>query len=97
MLPWQGRTLVGTTEVRQSVDTPVVCEDGERPFLMRFVRHYFSHRDDFGCVVETFASVRPLLRSARDPNQATREYAVHREGALISVFGGKWTTACALA
>lgn len=97
VLPWQGRTLVGTTEVRQSLDAPVVCEDDERTYLMRFFRHYFPHRDDSGCVVETFAGVRPLLRSARDPNQATREYAVHREGALISVFGGKWTTACALA
>lgn len=97
VLPWQGRTLVGTTEVRQAIDDPVVCEDSERAYLMRFVGHYFPRRDDSGRVVETFAGVRPLLRSARDTSQATREYAVHREGALISVFGGKWTTACALA
>jgi glycerol-3-phosphate dehydrogenase len=42
--------------------------------------------------VTSFAGVRPLLRSADDPSQVTREYALDRKGALISVFGGKWTT-----
>lgn len=97
VLPWQSRTLVGTTEVRHPIGAPVTCEEGERTYLIRFFQHYFSGDDAGDCVVETFAGVRPLLRSAHNPSQATREYAVHREGALISVFGGKWTTACALA
>jgi glycerol-3-phosphate dehydrogenase len=38
-----------------------------------------------------------LLRSAQDPSKATREYAIHRTGKLVTVLGGKWTTAMALA
>jgi glycerol-3-phosphate dehydrogenase len=97
VLPWQGRTLVGTTEVRQELEAPVVCEDNEREYLLAVIRHYFPHDDDAGRVCGVFAGVRPLLHSAANPAQATREYALHREGALLSVFGGKWTTACALA
>lgn len=97
VLPWQGKTLVGTTEVRQSIDDPVACADSERNYLLAVLRHYFPGQDRTAEVVETFAGVRPLLRSATDPTRATREYAIHRDSALISVFGGKWTTACALA
>jgi len=97
VLPWYGRTLVGTTEVRQPIDAPVACEEHERAYLLGLVRHYFPRTASSERVVEAFAGVRPLLRSASDPAQATREYAVHRDGALISVFGGKWTTARALA
>ncbi len=97
VLPWQGKTLVGTTEVRQTIDTPVVCEDSERDYLLAVARHYFPRASRPERVVDAFAGVRPLLRSADNPAQATREYAIHRDGALVSVFGGKWTTACALA
>lgn len=97
VLPWKAKTLVGTTEVRQTLDAPILCEDAERNYLLAVVRHYFPSRDGANDFIESFAGVRPLLRSAADPAQATREYALHRDGALISVFGGKWTTARALA
>lgn len=97
VLPWQGRTLVGTTEIRQSLDDPVVCDPGELDYLLTAVRHYLPTAGDARRVIEVFAGVRPLLYSASNPAQTTREYAVHRDGALISVFGGKWTTAPALA
>jgi len=97
VLPWQGNTLVGTTEVRQSLDSPVLCDEREREYLLAVVRHYFPREHDFVQVLESFAGLRPLLRSASNPGQATREYALHRQGALVSVFGGKWTTSCALA
>jgi glycerol-3-phosphate dehydrogenase len=47
-------------------------------------------------VTGSFAGVRPLIRSADDPSRATREYAIERVGRLVTVFGGKWTTARAL-
>ncbi|HRD90427.1 MAG TPA: FAD-dependent oxidoreductase [Accumulibacter sp.] len=97
VLPWKDKTLVGTTEVRQGLDAPVLCEEAERTYLLAVVRHYFPNRDGAHELIESFSGLRPLLRSASDPGQATREYALHREGALISVFGGKWTTARALA
>lgn len=95
VLPWKGRTLVGTTEVRQSISDLIICSTAEVNYLLDVYRHYFPESDS--TVVETFAGIRPLLYSADDPNKATREYAIHRNGKLVTVLGGKWTTAMALA
>jgi glycerol-3-phosphate dehydrogenase len=95
VLPWKGRTLVGTTEVRQALDEPIVCSAHEEAYLLRAYGHYFPGRAP--AVVERFAGVRPLLYSAADPGRATREYVLHRDGQLVTVLGGKWTTALALA
>ncbi len=97
VLPWKGQTLVGTTEVRQDLGSPIRCADEEREYMLRILKHYFPALELGNVEMKSFAGVRPLLRSADDPSQATREYALDRKGALISVFGGKWTTAHALA
>lgn len=97
LLPWKGKTLVGTTEVRQSLDAAVRCEDAERRYLLALVRHHLPKLDVADDRVESFSGLRPLLRAAANPGQATREYALHRDERLITAFGGKGTTACALA
>lgn len=95
VLSWQGGTLIGTTEVRQSLDEPVICSPEEERYLLAA---YHRYRPGAAPVVTgRFAGLRPLLRSADDPSRATREYALHRSGRLVTVFGGKWTTATALA
>jgi glycerol-3-phosphate dehydrogenase len=44
-----------------------------------------------------FAGLRPIVRSRADVSSASREADVQRNGCLLTVFGGKWTTARALA
>jgi len=95
VLPWQGNTLVGTTEVRQPLNDPIACSPEEQSYLLNAWSHYFP--DLQPNVIGTFAGLRPLLRSAQDPSKATREYAIHRTGKLVTILGGKWTTAMALA
>jgi glycerol-3-phosphate dehydrogenase len=95
VLPWKGRTLVGTTEVRQTLDEPVQCSADEKTYLLNAYAHYFP--SSTAEIFETFAGLRPLLYSAADPNKATREYAMHHNGKLTTVLGGKWTTALGLA
>ncbi|MEL6710711.1 MAG: FAD-dependent oxidoreductase [Pseudomonadota bacterium] len=95
VLPWQGNTLIGTTEIRQTLHEPITCSRHEQHYLLQAWQHYFPHAQ--ANVIDTFSGLRPLLYSAGDPNKATREYAIHRDGQLISVLGGKWTTALALA
>lgn len=95
VLPWRGNTLVGTTEVRQTLNEPIACSPKEQSYLLNAWSHYFS--DHQPNVIDSFAGLRPLLRSAQDPSKATREYAIHRTGKLVTVLGGKWTTAIALA
>lgn len=94
-LPWKQGTLVGTTEVRQRLDECITCSDEEHDYLLAAYRHYWPATEP--TVTERFAGIRPLLRSARNPTRASREYAIHRSGNVVTVFGGKWTTAMSLA
>ena len=95
VLPWQGNTLLGTTEIRQTLNEPVTCSDQEKTYLLNAWKYYFPNTQPQ--VIETFSGLRPLLYSAKNPNKATREYTIHRKDNLISVLGGKWTTSLALA
>ncbi len=95
ILPWKGKTLIGTTEVRQTLEDKIECSLDEQTYLLNALAHYFRHIQPI--IIDTFSGVRPLLRSALDPSKATREYAIHRTGNLVTVLGGKWTTAMALA
>lgn len=97
VLPYQGRTLIGTTEVRQSPDEAVECSADEEAYLLALYNHYFAAPAGPADVVARFAGIRPLLRSAADPNRARRDYQFARHGRLLTVFGGKWTTAPSLA
>lgn len=95
VLPWKGKTLIGTTEKRQTLDNPVKCSSEEREYLLNAFSYYFPNSRPN--VEESFAGLRPLLLSAKDPNKATREYAIYRTRKVVTVLGGKWTTAMALA
>jgi len=91
VLPYQGKTLVGSTEVRQQLSEPIACSPEETEYLQDLYRCYFPLNRAASCGV--FSGLRPLIRSHADPNKVTREYAVERMGKVVSVFGGKWTTA----
>jgi len=95
VLPWKGQTLLGTTEVRHTLGQPVECSALERDYLLKAYEAYFPNQPYQ--VVGEFAGLRPLLKSAADPSQATREYAIEQNAHTITVLGGKWTTAMALA
>lgn len=93
VLPYDGKILVGTTEVRQDLTASIECSNAEIDYLLRAYNYYFDNAKFRADVVACFAGLRPLIHSASDPGRATREYAIERNGNLISVFGGKWTTA----
>ena len=94
--PWEGVTLVGTTDLDH--DEPLHGEPAITPeetgYLLdaihaRFKDHTLSTHDLLG----TFAGVRPVVFSGRDkPSQEPRELAIHRDGNLVTVVGGKLTT-----
>jgi glycerol-3-phosphate dehydrogenase len=97
VLPWQGKTLIGTTEVRQSLDEPIECSGAETMYLMDAYNHYCKPKLQRHEIVSKFAGLRPLLRSRSNPTRSTREYAIQTNDKLITIFGGKWTTAISLA
>jgi glycerol-3-phosphate dehydrogenase len=97
VLPYKGRTLVGTTEEPHSLETPIRCSEQEAEYLVGAYNVYFRERESVSDIRDSFAGVRPLIRSAANPSRLSREYAIERRGKLITVFGGKWTTSRALA
>jgi glycerol-3-phosphate dehydrogenase len=105
MLPWNDQILVGTTEVPDTSDPSKTAPSSEEiDYLLRTVTQLFPRakvgRHD---IKFAFAGVRPLPHSpGSKPSAVTRRHFLHDhsdEGAqrLISVIGGKLTTAASLA
>lgn len=93
VLPYQGKTLIGTTEQRQTLNDNITPSEQESDYLINAYNHYFKTPINKQNIVQSFAGLRPLIKSADNPNKATREYAIQQNQNLITVFGGKWTTA----
>ena len=70
VLPWQGRTLVGTTEVRQALSEPVECSAVERGYLLNLWNAHFRTPVGAADVVEAFAGLRPLVAGVADDQRA---------------------------
>ena len=97
VLPFKGETLIGTTEVRQTIHQPIRCSGEETDYLLNLYNHYFRPSCGKASITRTFAGLRPLLSGSQLASRASREYKILQKGNIISVFGGKWTTARALA
>ncbi|MCA1931358.1 MAG: FAD-dependent oxidoreductase, partial [Pararheinheimera sp.] len=97
VLPYQGKTLIGTTEVRQNLTEAIECSDAEQSYLLALYNRYFDNELSVADVLSKFAGVRPLLGGSDSASTASREYALNWQQHLLTVSGGKWTTARALA
>jgi glycerol-3-phosphate dehydrogenase len=97
VLPYQGQTLIGTTEVRQLITDAIKPTQSEIDYLINAFNYYFIDGIKRQDVIKFFSGLRPLVKSSKNPNKATREYAIQTDNNLISVFGGKWTTSRKLA
>jgi glycerol-3-phosphate dehydrogenase len=100
VLPWQGRTLIGTTDQDDATSPDDVHpREDEIEYLLDEANRFFPaeplHRDD---VISAFAGLRPLLRADGDASARSREHRVTepRPG-MLCVAGGKYTTYRAVA
>ena len=98
VLPWEGRTLLGTTEVRHNQADAIACSEDEKNYLLAAYNYYFSDNPISGSdIISDFSGVRPLIYSTSNFSSASREYGIFKSGKVISVVGGKWTTSLSLA
>ncbi|HEX5043298.1 MAG TPA: glycerol-3-phosphate dehydrogenase/oxidase [Candidatus Polarisedimenticolaceae bacterium] len=100
VLPWRGRTLVGTTDLPERGAPDAVAPTGEevRSLLAEIAAHFPRWRTGPESVLSAFAGVRPLLRSAAHATlDAPRDHAVLEERGLFTLVGGKLTTWRAMA
>ncbi|MBZ5597180.1 MAG: glycerol-3-phosphate dehydrogenase/oxidase [Acidobacteriia bacterium] len=105
VIPWNDQVLVGTTEIPDNGD-PAKVEPStqETEYLLRSLLHLFPRaRVSLHDIRYSFAGVRPLPFSPKSrPSEVSRKHYLHdhtSEGAahMISVIGGKLTTAAELA
>ena len=95
ILPWQGHTLIGTTESpSEIVDHPPAKEE-EIEYLLRHINRYFDlavKRDD---VKAGWSGLRPLVQAPQAANtaQLVREHLIEVSASgLLTIAGGKWTS-----
>jgi glycerol-3-phosphate dehydrogenase len=105
ILPWNDQTLVGTTEVADSSDPGKTAPSMEEiEYLLQAVKQTFPKAKIAAHDIKyAFAGIRPLPNSpGKNASAVSRRHFLHdhtEEGAakLISVIGGKLTTAASLA
>ncbi len=95
MLPFHGRTLVGTTDEACTKENATSPSPEEEAYLLNYVRGWFPQLQH-PQVSSRWAGGRPLLKPAdqgMDSSRVVREHEVETLACgLVSVMGGKWTT-----
>ena len=95
--PWEGVTLVGTTDVdhAEGLSSEARITRPEFDYLMAALHAQFPQMELVDAdVVATFAGVRPVIDGGQHgaPSSEKRDHFVWSEPGLVSVAGGKLTT-----
>jgi|TARA_B110001450_G_C17667498_1_gene500283 glycerol-3-phosphate dehydrogenase len=97
VLPYLGKTLIGTTEVSQVLSEDIKCSDDERDYLLGIYNSHFTRPIGVEDIVSKFSGLRAIVSSGcKDLSVASRESVITINNKLITVFGGKWTSAPSL-
>ncbi len=104
-IPYQGQTEIGTTDIPVDRPEDAVIDAGEIAYLCDAANQHFKRQITPADVTSTWSGVRPLYDDgASEAKAVTRDYVLELDtqgdaGAapLLSVFGGKITTARHLA
>lgn len=97
-IPYEGgSTLVGTTDVAVTDPADARIDAAETDYLLASVNRYFTRQVAQADIRATYAGIRSLYDDgASEARQVTRDYVLELDTAgppLLSVFGGKITTA----
>ncbi len=101
-IPYEGdRTLIGTTDVQVNSPDDARISTDETRYLCDAVNRYFTCQISPDSVIASYSGIRPLYDDgASEAKAVTRDYVLALETdrpPLLSVFGGKITTARHLA
>ena len=96
-IPYQGYTLVGTTDVPFSGDPDDIhIENNEIDYLCAIINQYFNKQLQDSDIITTWSGIRPLLSDTNKTASAlSRDYIYHYStlpAPAVAVYGGKITT-----
>lgn len=95
ILPWNGKTLVGTTDNESPILENPKPSENDIDFLLETVAPYYKTPPTKADILSQWTGLRPLVS---DPTQnetasISREHVIDvSPSGLISIAGGKWTT-----
>jgi glycerol-3-phosphate dehydrogenase len=97
VIPYNGNTLIGTTETSYKNDiSNVSIDENEIDYLCNAVNYYFKERVSENNIIDSWSGVRPLLKDkSKQLKEITRDYKLcfnSEKAPILSVFGGKITT-----
>jgi glycerol-3-phosphate dehydrogenase len=94
LLPWEGRTLAGTTDVAAPPSVRPKPHAEEVEYLLDQLAEWLEPAPDRESVRSSWAGLRPLIaEGAGDTASIVREHHVEvGPKGLVSIAGGKWTT-----
>jgi len=95
-LPWEGATLIGTTDVdhAQPLQTDPAISYEEARYLLDAAQYAFPDLSLSGKdILSTFSGVRAVVDTGKsNPSKESREHVLWLEKGLLTVSGGKLTT-----
>ena len=97
-LPYQGNLLLGTTEQRVSSPEDNHVLDSEVNYLLESINAYIDRPINKDEIIKSYSGIRPLIKSkAQDFHSSSRDFYIQKDHNLLTLFGGKWTTAPSIA
>jgi glycerol-3-phosphate dehydrogenase len=94
-IPWEGRVLVGTTDIlAQNIQPEPHPSSEEINYLLDYAGRYLAKAPSRSDILSAFAGLRPLIGNPGEPTaKLSREYLLEvSPHGLVSILGGKWTT-----
>ena len=94
LLPWQGRTIAGTTDVAAEPSSDPAPSDDEVAYLLGQLGEWLEPAPGPADVRACWAGLRPLIgdEAASTANIVREHHVEVGPKGLVSIAGGKWTT-----
>ena len=96
LLPWQGKTMIGTTEAHQENPDECAMSEEECAYMLECINYYMDRKFSIQDIEQQFAGMRWLARQpGKSMNNTSRSHKVttHKNGELplFTIYGGKLT------
>jgi glycerol-3-phosphate dehydrogenase len=95
LLPWEGSTLLGTTDIPTEISHDPKPSETEIEYLLDHLNKYLTQPISKEEIKSSWCGIRPLLREMNETSTANliRDYQIVTSSSkLYSIMGGKWTT-----
>lgn len=95
ILPWQGHTLIGTTDEPAEITDHPQPRQAEIDYLLRHISRYFNLKVSESDIKSVWSGLRPLVfdPEAADTARLARDHIIQvSPSGLLTIAGGKWTT-----